>query len=77
MVDGLESHLEGQAQVIRLGVNDLVGNSAAIRYRVRVLPTFVILDGAGQVVDTQSGPVARSALMEVIEPLLGEKSQES
>ena len=69
VVDGLERELEDQMQVLRLSVMDDVGGALAMRYGVRAIPTFVLLDGAGKVVLSQVGipdrDVIRSAVAEL------------
>jgi thioredoxin-related protein len=55
VVDGLEQELEGQMQVLRLSVVDSVGRELALRYGARGVPTFVLLDGAGEVLLVQTG----------------------
>jgi len=42
-------------RVLRLSVMDDVGGGLAIRYGVRSVPTFVLLDGRGEVVLRQAG----------------------
>lgn len=70
-MDGLERELQGQAQMLRLNVMDDVGGQLAARYDVRVVPTFVLLDGAGRVVLTQVGRPDRAAIIEAVERLVG------
>jgi thioredoxin-related protein len=72
VVDGLERELQGRAQVLQLNVTDSVGGQLAARYGVRSVPTFVLLDGAGEVVLTQVGTLDRAAIMEAVERLAGE-----
>jgi len=67
-VDGLERSLEGRAQVLRLSVADDVGGRLAMRYGARGVPTFVLLDGTGQVIYQQTGMPDR----EKIEALVAE-----
>ena len=69
-MDGLEQEMEGQAQVLRLSVTDDVGGVLASRYRVRGVPTFVLLDGAGNVVLTQIGKPDRAAILTAVEGLV-------
>ena len=69
VVDGLEQDLEGQAQVLRLGVMDDVGGELAMRYGVRGVPTLVVLDGAGEVVLKQTGVLDRAAVVAAVEEL--------
>ena len=69
VVDGLEQDLEGQAQVLRLGVMDDVGGELAMRYGVRGVPTLVVLNGAGAVVLKQTGMLDRAAVVVTVEEL--------
>jgi thioredoxin-related protein len=69
-VDGLERDLEGQARVLRLSVLDDVGGQLAMRYGVRGVPTFVLLDGAGEVVLVQGGMPNKEALQMAVARLL-------
>ena len=71
-MDGLERDLEGQAQVLRLSVLDDVGGQLAMRYGVRGVPTFVLLDGAGDVVLAQGGMPDRDAIQMTVARLLEE-----
>jgi hypothetical protein len=71
-VDGLERDLEGQAQVLRLSVLDNVGGQLAMRYGVRGVPTFVLLDGAGGIVLAQGGMPDKDAIQMAVARLLGE-----
>ena len=66
VVDGLEQDLEGQAQVLRLGVMDDVGGELAMRYGVRGVPTLVVLNGAGEVVLKQTGVLDRAAVVAAV-----------
>jgi thioredoxin-related protein len=69
VVDGLERDLQGQAQVLRLGVMDDVGGTLALRYGVRGVPTLVLLNGAGEVVLKQAGMLDRAEVIAVVEGL--------
>jgi thioredoxin-related protein len=71
VVDGLERDLDGQAQVLRLGVMDDVGGTLALRYGVRGVPTLVVLNGAGEVVLKQTGMLNRAEVMAAVEGLSG------
>ena len=55
MVDRLEHELEGQARVVRLNVLDPVGSEIARRHNVASLPTFLIFDGGGNLIERQIG----------------------
>ena len=70
VVDGLERDLQGQAQVLRLGVMDDVGGTLALRYGVRGVPTLVVLNGAGEVVLKQAGMLDRAEVVAAVEGLL-------
>ena len=63
VVDGLARNLEGQARVLRLNVTDDVGGELAMRYGVRGVPTFVLLNGTGKVVLEQVGMPDRTKIM--------------
>jgi thioredoxin-related protein len=69
VVDRLERELQGQAQVLRLNVMDDVGGALAMRYGVRGVPTFVLLDGAGKVALTQAGMLSRAEITAAVEKL--------
>ena len=62
--------MEGQVQVLRLSVTDDVGGELALRYGVRGVPTFVLLDGAGEVVLKQVGMPDRAEIETVVARLL-------
>jgi cytochrome c-type biogenesis protein len=72
VVDGLEREMEGRAQVLRLNVMDGVGGQLAARYGVRGVPTFVLLDGDGQLVLTQVGMPKREGILTAVEALTGQ-----
>jgi thioredoxin-related protein len=69
VVDGLEGELEGRAQVLRLSVMDDVGGELALRYGVRAVPTFVLLNGAGEVVLERVGTLDRAEVEAAVERL--------
>ena len=71
VVDGLERELEGQAQVLRLNVMDDVGGELAMRYGVRGVPAFVLLDGTGEVVLQQVGMPEREEIVAMVAELAG------
>ena len=70
-MDGLARTLEGQAQVLRLSVMDDVGGELAMRYGVRGVPTFVLLDGAGEAVLKQVGMPDRAEIVVAVKKLVG------
>ena len=55
IVDGLENDLQGRARVMRLNVLNSVGMNAARHFGVHAVPTFIVFDGQGRVVETQIG----------------------
>ena len=55
---------------MRLSVTDSVGGELAMRYGTRVVPTFVLLDGAGTVVLKQAGMPDRDEIKAAIGSLL-------
>jgi thioredoxin-like negative regulator of GroEL len=55
IVDGIERDLEGQARVVRLSVMSDVGSRAAQRYGVRGVPTVLVFDGSGNLVEQRAG----------------------
>ncbi|MGD8997714.1 MAG: hypothetical protein PVH80_06355 [Anaerolineae bacterium] len=69
VVDGIERDLQGEVDVLRLGVTKGVGRELAIRYGVRSVPTLVLLDGDGAVVLKQSGLPRRGQIVAAAERL--------
>ncbi len=53
-------------QVLRLNVMDDVGGELALRYGVRGVPTFVLLDGAGEVVLARAGMPDRNEIVAAV-----------
>jgi thioredoxin-related protein len=70
IVDGIEKDLEGQAQVVRLGVMSGLGIDAARRYGVQGVPTLVIFDGAGGIAAQRVGVPDRDAVVEQVRELI-------
>ncbi len=66
VVDGIQKDLMGEAQVLRLNVMDDVGGQLALRYGVRSVPTFVLLDGAGEVIGVYTGIPSREKIVAAI-----------
>ncbi|OQY16593.1 MAG: hypothetical protein DRI77_04605 [Chloroflexi bacterium] len=54
-MDGLERDLENQARVVRLSVLSKLGQQIAQRHGVRGVPTFLIFDGQGNLIERQTG----------------------
>lgn len=55
VVDGIENKLAGEVEIIRLDVTSRVGRDAMRHYRVRIMPTLIVLDGCGEMVATYVG----------------------
>jgi hypothetical protein len=70
IVDGIEKDLEGRAKVVRLGVMSDLGMQAARRYGVRGVPTLIVFDGAGRLVDQSVGVPDRNVVVAQVEELL-------
>jgi thioredoxin-related protein len=70
IVDGIEKDLEGRAKVVRLGVMSGLGVDAARRYGVRGVPTLILFDGAGRIVDQRAGIPDREQVVAQVEALL-------
>ena len=62
--------MEGRAVVLRLDATDDLGGELAMRYGVRAVPTFVLLDGTGAPVLRQSGMPDRVQIVAAAEKLL-------
>ena len=69
IVDGIERDLKGQAEVIRLSLLSEPGKSAARRYGVRGIPTLIVFDGAGNVVEQRAGVPNRESIVEMVKRL--------
>ncbi|OQY22084.1 MAG: hypothetical protein B6I34_06460 [Anaerolineaceae bacterium 4572_32.1] len=69
IVDGIERDLAGQAEVIRLSLSSEPGRSAARRYGVRGIPTLIIFDGEGKVVEQRAGVPNRESVVETVKRL--------
>lgn len=54
-MDRLERELEGQARVVRLSVLSELGREVAQRHNVRGVPTFLVFDGQGNLIERQVG----------------------
>lgn len=54
-MDRLERDLQGQAEVMRLSVWSAVGRQLAARYGVRGVPTYLLFDRQGEMVEAQAG----------------------
>jgi thioredoxin-related protein len=70
IVDGIESELEGEAKVIRLSLLSRLGRSVAQRYGVRAVPTIIIFDGNGDVVEHRAGIPNQQQVVQQVHYLL-------
>jgi hypothetical protein len=71
-VDGIERDLAGRARVVRLNLLSRLGRDAARRHGVRGVPTLVIFDGRGNVVDHRTGIPNRKETVERVDSLLSQ-----
>ena len=58
-----EQELGERATVVRLGVMSEIGRQAAVRYGVRSVPTLLIFDGTGTLVEHTAGIPNRAAIV--------------
>lgn len=70
MVDRVETQLAGKAEVIRLNLLSEVGRQAAARYGVRGVPTMLIIDSQGQLVDGHYGIPMPSQIVAKVDTLI-------
>ncbi|MBL7198978.1 MAG: thioredoxin family protein [Anaerolineae bacterium] len=69
IVDGIERDLKGRAQVIRLSVISEVGSQVARRYGVRGVPTLILFDAEGNLVDQIIGVPSRDGIVDRVNAL--------
>ena len=69
IVDGRESDLQGHARVMRLNVMNSAGMNAARHFGVRAVPSFIVFDGQGKVVETQIGIPNQAKITSVVRAL--------
>jgi thioredoxin-related protein len=65
-VDGLERDLDGHASVVRLSALSELGREVAQRYDVRGVPTFLIFDGQGELIECQVGFPDRNGIKALV-----------
>jgi thioredoxin-related protein len=65
-VDGLERELEGQARVVRLSILSQMGREVARQHGVMAMPTFLIFDGQGDLIERQAGLPDRSRIKALV-----------
>jgi len=70
IVDGIEKDLEGRATIVRLGVTSELGLQAARRYGVRGVPTVIVFDADGEIVEHSVGIPDRGSVVAQVEGLL-------
>ena len=61
-----------QAQVLRISIADPIGGTLAQRYGVRSVPTFVLLDGKGEIVLTHVGIPDRTEIRSAVASLIAQ-----
>lgn len=66
VVDRLELELGETASVIRLDVFSAVGQTAAGRFGVRSVPTFLLSDGHDNIVYRQTGSIDTGKVKELV-----------
>lgn len=66
-MDRLEADLEGQGHVLRLSASSTVARQLAGRYGVRGVPTFLLFDGAGNMIHSQVGRLDANRMKAEIE----------
>ena len=66
-MDRLEADLEGQGHVLRLSAFSTVGRQLAGRFGMRGVPTFLLFDGAGNMVHSQVGRLDANRMKAEIE----------
>ena len=67
-MDGIEQDLGDRASVLRLNVMSEVGSQAAQQYGVRGVPTLIVFDGNGNVIEQSVGVPSRK---DVVSQVLG------
>lgn len=72
IVDGLETSLDGQVEVIRLDLLSDVGRAAAAHYGVRAIPCTLVLDGVGEVIMSSYGIPNAGVIREAALSILAE-----
>lgn len=66
-MDGLERQLDGQASVVRMNALSGIGREGAMRFDVRGVPTLIVFDGCGQIVDRQVGFVNAGRVVSAVQ----------
>ena len=69
----MERRLEGKVSVVRLDTMSEIGRQAAGRFRVRAVPTVIVLDGEGQVALSQAGHVKAAEIEAKANQLLSDR----
>jgi thioredoxin-like negative regulator of GroEL len=67
IVDGLGDEFEGRATVLQLNAAEQANEELQARYNVRGHPSFVLLDGDGQVGQRFFGPQSEAVLRQALE----------
>lgn len=65
-MNGIESDLQGKANVVRFNSLAGLGRAVAKRFDVHSVPTTIVLDGAGNVVYRHAGLPDRGAIVGLV-----------
>jgi thioredoxin-related protein len=68
-VDGIESEFEGELKVIRLNVQEPVGQTLGRKYRFEFTPTFILFDRQGEEVWRSIGVITPSEIRDLMNDL--------
>jgi thioredoxin-related protein len=66
VVNRLEDELGSQASVIRLDVLSSIGQTAGGQYGIRAVPTFLLMDGQGNLIYRQSGRIDTAKVKDLV-----------
>ena len=67
VVDRLEQELGANASVVRLDVFSAIGRTAAGRFAVRSVPTFLLSDGQGNILYRQTGSIDTGKVKDLVQ----------
>ena len=70
-MDGIEEDLEDRAQVVRLSIVSEIGRQVARRYGVQGVPTLILCDQEGNLVEQMVGVPNRGNVVERVNSLFG------
>jgi len=67
-VNGIEAQVGNEIEIIRLDLLGTIGRQAAREYGVRMVPTTLLFDGNGVLIERQTGKPEANQVIEIIEP---------